>query len=302
MKDIGIVVVTYNRILMLKEVIEALRLQTYTHHQIIVINNGSTDNTIDWLKDQHDIITITQENLGGAGGFFTGMKYVAEKGYKYCWIMDDDVICKPSALEELLKAYHVKKNIGFVCSKVEGIDGCPMNTPNVDERPGSNGYANYYEFIDRHLIKIKMATFVSVFLSCERFFELGLPYKEYFIWGDDSEYTSRISRKYDCYLACKSVVVHKRAIQQGLSFDTETNPNRLNNYFYMFRNNAHRELIHLSYTNKIIYIARMTKRCLSYFIKGNFLKANIIRKALVALWKFNPIIQYPQYSTCKQSI
>ena len=77
------------------EVIDALRKQTYNDYQIVVVNNGSTDGTEKWLSQQRDIITITQENLGGAGGFFAGMKYVAEHGYEYCWIMDDDVLCMP---------------------------------------------------------------------------------------------------------------------------------------------------------------------------------------------------------------
>ena len=235
-KLIGIVVVTYNRLALLKEVIAALREQTYTDTQIVVVNNGSTDGTQAWLELQEDIFTINQSNLGGAGGFFTGMKYVVENGYRYCWIMDDDVVCKPDALQELLEASQRKENIGFVCSRVIGINGCSMNVPTVDERPTANGYADYTDLIDYHMIKVVMATFVSVFLPTSVIREMGLPYKEFFIWGDDSEYTSRVSSKYDCYLACKSVVVHKRAIQGALSFFTETNPQRLRNYFYAFRN------------------------------------------------------------------
>ena len=78
MNKVGIVVVTYNRLSLLKEVIESLRVQSYRDYQIVVVNNGSTDETPLWLEKQKDIITITQDNLGGAGGFHTGMKYVAE--------------------------------------------------------------------------------------------------------------------------------------------------------------------------------------------------------------------------------
>ena len=73
-RNVGIVVVTYNRLQLLTEVIDALRKQTYNDYQIVVVNNGATDGTEKWLSQQRDIITITQENLGGAGGFFTGMK------------------------------------------------------------------------------------------------------------------------------------------------------------------------------------------------------------------------------------
>lgn len=65
MKKIGIVVVTYNRLSLLKEVIDSLRKQTYESRDIIVVNNGSTDDTPNWLKEQNDIKTITQRNVGG---------------------------------------------------------------------------------------------------------------------------------------------------------------------------------------------------------------------------------------------
>lgn len=53
---VGIVVVTYNRLLLLKENIESLREQTYTDYKIIVVNNGSTDGTEEWLMYQKDLI------------------------------------------------------------------------------------------------------------------------------------------------------------------------------------------------------------------------------------------------------
>ena len=291
---VGIVVVTYNRLNLLKEVIDSLRNQTYREFDIVVVNNGSNDGTKEWLDSQEDIISIHQGNTGGAGGFFSGLKYVAENDYQYCWLMDDDVICDKDALQELITAYEVKPNIGFVCSAVRGLDGCPMNTPTVDQRPSPNGYPYFYDLIDRQMIKVRYATFVSVLLSTKTIREVGLPYKEYFIWGDDYEYTQRISLKQDCYMACKSKVLHKRSIQGALSFETETNPARLKNYFYMFRNTAYN---HKKYNGKRAYYRflitltiKMIKNCVSF----NFKKANILFKALSSVLRFNPVVQFPE--------
>ena len=44
------------------------------------------------------------ENLGGAGGFHTGMRLALEAGYEWLWIMDDDSLAAPTALEKLLAA------------------------------------------------------------------------------------------------------------------------------------------------------------------------------------------------------
>lgn len=291
---VGIVVVTYNRLPLLKEVISALRVQTYTQFQIIVVNNGSTDDTASWLSDQKDVYTITQENLGGAGGFFTGMKYVAEHDFTHCWIMDDDVICEPNALEELVKAYLVKDGLGFVCSKVVGIEGNPMNTPAVDNRTSDSGYACYYDQVEHGMIKVKNATFVSVFLSTEVICQIGLPYKDYFIWGDDSEYTSRISEKLDCYLACRSVVIHKRSIQGSLSFFTETNPQRLKFYYYMFRNQGHYTLKAKNISGKFKWWLHQIKALLMLLLSFDIKRFSIMLKAMLAVLSFNPSIEYPK--------
>ena len=297
MKKVGIVVVTYNRLALLKEAIDSLRNQTYLNRDIVVVNNGSTDGTLEWLNSQKDLIIITQQNLGGAGGFFTGMKYVAEHNYDYCWIMDDDVVCHSDALQELVSAYNKKPNIGFVCSKVIGINGCPMNTPTVDDRPSSNGDADFTDLITESMIKVKTATFVSVLCSVKTIKEVGLPYKEFFIWGDDTEYTNRISLHHECYMVCKSVVVHKRAIQGPLFFETETNPLRQKMYFYMMRNDAFIEFkynkLYLNRRMRFRYYVRQYKYALSLLLHGRRLQAMIVVRSVLALLSFNPTIQYP---------
>lgn len=292
-KKVGIVVVTYNRLVLLKEVIEALRQQTYTDYQIIVVNNGSTDDTPNWLAEQKDIYTITQGNLGGAGGFFTGMKYVAENDYKYCWIMDDDVICAQNALSELVTAINVKENIGFVCSKVLGTDGSPMNTPivNMDSRSELTGYEDCFDLSDYNMVKVRRATFVSVLFTTEMIRKNGLPYKEYFIWGDDTEYTTRLSRKYPCYVALKSKVVHKRAVQKIILFENEKNEKRLAFYVYKYRNEAFTQISRREKT-KMFFISHYFVRSLKLLIKGKIVHSKIMFKTAKQLSSFNPQIKY----------
>lgn len=293
-KQVGVVVVTYNRLNLLKEVIESLRSQTYKDLKIVVVNNGSTDGTLDWLNLQEDVITITQENSGGAGGFHTGMKYVAENGYKYCWIMDDDVICEKDALEELLNAYTIKNDIGFVCSAVRSIDGGPMNVPVIDSRESKNGYPDYYEYVEYQMLKIKLATFVSVLIPTSVIKEMGLPYKEYFIWGDDYEYTERLSQNHYCYMVCRSRVVHKRNMQGILSFKLEKDARRLKNYSYKFRNELYNVKL---YSKRYYFYSKYFKllvMAISQLLSGNISKSKIIFKSLRSIVSFHPQITYPQ--------
>ena len=96
------IVVTYNRRSLLSQCITALQNQTRKLDKILVINNGSTDDTEQWLQQQ-DVEFITQENLGSAGGFYTGIKKAFNSGYSWMWMMDDDGYPKEDALEKLLE-------------------------------------------------------------------------------------------------------------------------------------------------------------------------------------------------------
>lgn len=293
MEKVGVVVVTYNRISLLQEVICSIQKQTYLNYDLIIVNNGSDDGTYEWLNSQKGLYVINQENVGGAGGFFTGIKYVAEHKYDYCWIMDDDVICSPDALNELINAVSVTENVGFVCSKVVGIDGSPMNTPKVDERPCKNGYPDAFEYIQHQMVKIQTATFVSVLFPTKIIEIKGLPYKEYFIWGDDTEYTTRISRDFNCYMACKSIVIHKRVVQRPIFLENEVDIHRIKLFRYKLRNQAYNELKYNGECKTHI-IKKYVIQMFRYLIHGNSVCARIYFQATCDFMHFSPIIEFPE--------
>ena len=100
---IAAVVVTFNRLELLKKVIAGLRNQTRMPDKIIVVNNSSTDGTAEWLKENADLHVVTQPNWGSSGGQFTGSMEAYKLGYDYIWLMDDDVVARPDCLENMLK-------------------------------------------------------------------------------------------------------------------------------------------------------------------------------------------------------
>ena len=288
------VVVTYNRLALLKDAIEALKMQTEPS-DILVVNNGSTDGTKEYLDDQTELLVIHQENLGGAGGFYAGMKYAAEKGYDFAWVMDDDVIPDVDALKSLKDAYDflsVKEKVGFLCSTVVNREGIPVNNPNVDLKRNKTGDVSWNKYLSDGVVGVSSATFVSVFVPCSIIFEVGLPYKEFFIWGDDTEYTNRISARYSSYLVGRSVVMHLR---NGGAIDLVTlkDKNRIRMYKYSIRNNL--------YNNKYYPAKEKIINYLWYFViigrllrHAAFSKIFIVIKGIMEGLVFKPQIQYPQ--------
>lgn len=240
---VACVVVTYNRKALLRECLEAIFAQTYPITQLILIDNASTDGTKKMLEDKGYLrnekfkYCLMDSNLGGAGGFYEGLK-TAKDEFDWVWIMDDDTIPDVYCLEKLLQVSNsVDENVSFLASSVYGPNKEPMNIPSIDFNLTENGYPDWYFNLDKGLVKIKSATFVSLLISGDALEKCGLPCKDYFIWGDDTEYTTRLTKYYGpAYMVGNSVVCHKRYNAKALSIVNETEPKRIENYFYYYRN------------------------------------------------------------------
>jgi len=199
------IVVTYNRILLLKECINALLHQSYETMDILIVDNNSYDGTKEYLsqlrKEYPDKIKtlLLSKNIGGAGGFYAGIKKAMTFYPDWIWMMDDDTIPEKEALAELCKAVEIipDKNIGFLSSNVYGLNHECMNTPRMKlNQTSENGYADWNIYLQNSLIKVNSATFCSILISANAVKKIGLPLKDYFIWGDDTEYTLRLSKYY----------------------------------------------------------------------------------------------------------
>lgn len=239
------VVVTYNRKKMLESCLRALLGQDYKEFDIIVIDNASTDGTCEFVKpylSERVKYINTGSNLGGSGGFYYGLKYAYKNKYDWIWIMDDDVVPYSDALSELLNSLKYVSEVSFLASAVYSQDGSAMNTPEISKY-STNGYKFWYEKLEYGMVRIMHATFVSLLINRKAIAKCGLPCKDYFIWGDDTEYTMRIIGSYgSAYFVGKSKVYHLRSNASTLSIMKESNPSRISMYYYMIRNtliNAH---------------------------------------------------------------
>ena len=285
------VVVTYNRKEVLVECITAILNQTYMVEKIVIVDNCSTDGTKDYLKrygylnnkyiEYHEL----NKNCGGAGGFYEGIKAAKADEPDWIWIMDDDVVSTSTALMELVHATeYIKGKISFLASSVRGVNNEAMNVPKIDRRQFSS-YTDWYEYLDEGIVKICKATFVSLLINIDAVKKCGLPWKEFFIWGDDSEYTQRVIRDYgSAYMVGKSKVVHKRFSAEALNFLKETNEFRIPLYFYYYRNNLIDFWEYESILYRFLCMGKLGYDFILILIKGKYKKKKmrVILKAFFA--------------------
>jgi len=183
-KKILAIVVTFNRLQCLKECLASLNAQTYKNFDILVVNNGSTDGTKEFLDSQNEIQKIHQENLGGAGGFYSGMKYAYEKGYEWLWMMDDDGITDEN---QLMNLYTYRNKSIYLNALV-------LDRENHDKLAFSHCYLDISKIKSVSVDDKFVQPFNGTFFHRTLIEKIGFIKKEMFIWGDEAEYTLRAKK------------------------------------------------------------------------------------------------------------
>ena len=241
MNEISAIVVTYNRKNVLLSCLAHLLGQEGVSFDIIIIDNASTDGTheavMPWLNN-HVLYFNTGENIGGAGGFNFGMKKAFEAGYRFFWLMDDDTQASPDALANLLEADRLLEgSYGFLSSTALWTDGtiCRMNRQKI-----AKTQCKREEQTSIDIVPVYQATFVSFFVQAQTVYRFGLPIKEFFIWGDDIEYSRRIAVRggQTGYLVNQSRVVHAMKDNTGSNIAVDR-LERLWQYAYAYRNECY---------------------------------------------------------------
>ncbi len=294
---VAAVIVTNNRLALLKEAIAAVKAQSFKVSELIVIDNDSSDGTREWLDGQKDLLVTHQANSGGSGGFSTGIKTAVSLNVDWIWVMDDDTICGVDTLRILCeKIGTITREIGFIGSKCVWTDGSPhfMNIPAI--KPSFNKRTPFNTYDQQQLLLIETCSFVSLLINAQAVRKVGLPYKEFFIWGDDQEYTRRITKKGFLGLYCAdSIAVHKTAVNYSPDFYHE-NVRNIWKHRYGFRN----EFFMVKKNKGIIYftgwlIAKVTYTSFRIFTIRKENRMKFIGVVIKSAWRsifFNPKIDY----------
>lgn len=219
------VVVTHNRPQLLAEVLQALAQQKGLVHQVVVVDNASGPATQDVLARVSALVVRSEVNLGGAGGFSLGIQRALELGTDWIWLMDDDAVPQPDALEALASQLpHLPANAAVACSRVmEFGDIATTHRRSFNELVGyerpipSGAYA-------ASAVPVDTASFVGFMVSAAAVRAVGLPRTEFFVSYDDTEYSLRLkSGGYSLWLVPASIIVHKRTKTERLR-STEFGP------------------------------------------------------------------------------
>ncbi|SCH91588.1 UDP-galactofuranosyl transferase GlfT1 [uncultured Clostridium sp.] len=241
--NIGVVIVTFNRLKLLTMALEKYDNQTVKPSYIVVIDNCSTDGTHEFLDrwerkkaDYQKYVVHNKVNKGGSGGFRDGLLKALELDTNWIWIADDDAFPELDALEQaklfLKQKANSKNRIAAICGAVinngrldllhrrsEIQKGCLVKETTVSEKNYTND-----------CFEINCFSYVGTIINRQALKEEGITNEQYYICYDDSEHSLRL-QKYGKIYCVPSIRINHNVKPSLATLDWKT--------YYYYRNNLH---------------------------------------------------------------
>jgi GT2 family glycosyltransferase len=114
---VSVVIVSYNSLAWLPGCLASLRLQTHGRLEIVLVDNGSTDGSADWLAEHHPDLTLVrlEQTCSLAAAINQGVQ--ASCG-EYLLLLNPDVVLDPQAVAHLLHVAQGDENVAAVAAKL----------------------------------------------------------------------------------------------------------------------------------------------------------------------------------------
>lgn len=226
--EIGIVIVNYNGGQMNLDCLEDLHRQSFESFRIILVDNGSTDGSVDMVKKAFPEIPCIEvgENLGFARGNNVGIREcLKDPDIRYVLLLNNDTESDPRMMEELVSCLERNPRAAAAGPKIYYYD--------EQERIWSfGGKVQYRETVTREIGKGRMdrgqydkdcevdfITSCCMLIRRKSLIEVGLLDPNYFINVDDADWCTKARRLgHTIFFAHKSKLWHKVAMSTGGSY------------------------------------------------------------------------------------
>jgi len=244
-EKVTIAVITYNGEHLLQECLSAIKSQDYPEYEIMVIDNNSTDHSVDLVREKFPEVKILQmkENRGPNPARNVA---ILKSDTSYTLLVDDDAVLTPQCLRILMKTMKEYSNVAICNPRIvlyddrtriqyDGSRLCYIGAVIARNSGASIQQAS------KTTIPVSVVSGLTMLVKRDKALQIGLFDEDYFFGWDDADFSLRMTISgFKCLHVPQAVVYHKLK-KRGLS-----------KAFYQIRNRWY--LILKSYSSRTLFL------------------------------------------------
>lgn len=217
-KRVGIVLVNWNGWQDTVTCVESCAALEYTGYQILVVDNGSTDESVQELRSRCPDVTLIEAgvDLGFAGGCNIGIQRALDAGHEYVWVLNNDTTVDSHALSALVEDLETHPEAAIAGSKVFYFDrpdilsfaggGLTRFSGRTYHRGDGERDDGKYDVAE----ETDFATGASILVRSDAIRSVGLMDDRYFLYWEDVDWCERFRLSgWTIRYAPQSVIWHK---------------------------------------------------------------------------------------------
>ena len=263
-KEVYIIVLNWNGKEDTLECLESLEKINYSNYKIVVVDNGSEDDSVSETKKQFPKVKIIEnkKNLGFAGGNNVGIKYAINSGARYVLLINNDTTVEENFLSELVEVGESDEKVGVLGSKIyfhSEPDRIWFAGGKVSWLKNKGTHIGLDQIDNGQYDKIKETDYLTgccLLIKREVIEKIGVLEEDYFLYYEDTDFSLRAKNAdYKIVYVPKSKIYHK--------ISRSTKPGSSDYIYYHTRNGLVMARRTGSLSNKII----LYPHCVYLFLK-----------------------------------
>lgn len=288
---VSVITVNYNSTQVTLELLQSLRSSTYTSTEIIVVDNGSTENPKTKINNDFPEVQVirSDKNLGFAGGNNLGI-YAAQGDFLF--FINNDTEVTPDLISNLVSILENNSSIGAISPKIKYFNTniiqyagyTPMSLITARNEAIGNKQEDNDQFAGLHSTPYAHGAAMMVRKSIID--KVGLMPEEFFLYYEELDWCEQMKRAgFSIMVDLSSVIYHKESMSVG-----KASPLKL---FYQTRNRVLFVRRNMSWISQVLfhlyfYWIVSPVKLLQYFVKGEQAYRKAFWRAIRMEEKYRP--------------
>lgn len=227
---ISIVIPNFNGVQHLKTCFDSLRKQTYKDYKIVLIDNNSSDDSINFTLTNYSEVEVVKMdyNTGFAKAVNEGIKHsVKNKDVQFIFLLNNDTECDENLLTEMVSGFKTNDTGSVACKMIDYNDRSKIDDAGDFIKAKGSPYARGYQEEDKGQYDkpeyIFGACAGAAMYKAEVFDKAGLFDEDFFAYYEDVDMSFRLQLMgYKCYYNPKAICYHKRGATTSTKLGFQT--------------------------------------------------------------------------------